>query len=73
MRCKKAVCFFLWFVSAGAADTRPVSHRILIDSNVSVVMRDGGRLYAEVYRPVDPARFSVVVRPPYGKQREGIQ
>ena len=36
-------------------------------------MRDGVRLYADIYRPARPGRFPViVVRTPYGKQRDGI-
>jgi putative CocE/NonD family hydrolase len=68
----RIVCFFLCLLAA-AADVRPVSHQIRVDSNVPVVMRDGVKLYADVYRPVDTAKFPVlVVRTPYGKQREGI-
>ena len=62
-----------WFLTASAADIRPIAHQIRVDSNVAVVMRDGVRLYADVYRPVDPGKFPVlIVRTPYGKQRDGI-
>jgi uncharacterized protein len=68
------VAFLLLFVlAAGAADVRPVSHQIRVDSNLAVPMRDGINLYADVYRPVNSEGFPVlVVRTPYGKQREGI-
>lgn len=69
----KTVCPFLALLAAAAAEVRPVSHQIRVDSNVAVVMRDGVKLYADVYRPVDPGKFPVlIVRTPYGKQREGI-
>jgi len=56
-----------------AAQTRPVSEQIRVESNLVVPMRDGVKLYADVYRPARDGRFPViVVRTPYGKQREGI-
>src|SRR5215469_7645708 len=58
---------------AAAAYQRPVSEKIRIVSNIAVPMRDGIKLYADLYRPVRDGRFPVViVRTPYGKQRDGI-
>ena len=55
------------------AEVRPVSDQIRVDSNVAVPMRDSVKLYADVYRPVRSGKYPVlVVRTPYGKQREGI-
>ncbi len=74
MLCTQARYFLLCLpVLAPAADVRPVSNQIRVDSNAAVAMRDGVKLYADVYRPVDAGKFPVlVVRTPYGKQREGI-
>lgn len=57
-----------------AADySRPPVEQIRVDGNIAVPMRDGVRLYADVYRPSRQGRFpALVVRTPYGKQREGI-
>ena len=58
---------------AAASQLPPVTERVQIESNVVVPMRDGVRLYADVYRPRRAGRFPVlVVRTPYGKQRDGI-
>lgn len=46
---------------------------IRIDRYQPVKMRDGVTLYADVYRPVADAKYpALVVRTPYGLQREGI-
>jgi putative CocE/NonD family hydrolase len=56
-----------------AASIRPVSEKIRIDSNLIVPMRDGVKLYADLYRPARDGRFpTLIVRTPYGKQRDGI-
>lgn len=55
------------------AGVRPVTEKIRIASNVAVPMRDGVKLYADIYRPDREGRFPViVVRTPYGKQRDGM-
>ena len=64
---------FLFALAAAATQLPPVTERVQIESNVVVPMRDGVRLYADVYRPRRAGRFPVlVVRTPYGKQRDGI-
>ena len=46
--------------------------QILIDHHRAIPMRDGVTLYADVYRPAREGRYpTVVVRTPYGVQREG--
>lgn len=56
-----------------AASIRPVSEKIRIDSNLIVPMRDAVKLYADLSRPARDARFpTLIVRTPYGKQRNGI-
>ncbi|MCW5978363.1 MAG: CocE/NonD family hydrolase [Bryobacteraceae bacterium] len=58
---------------AAAEYQRPVSEPIRIVSNIAVPMRDGVKLYADLYRPVREGKFPVlIVRTPYGKQRDGI-
>lgn len=48
------------------------AEKVRIDRYQAVPMRDGVRLYADVYRPAAPGRYPViVVRTPYGVQREG--
>ena len=47
--------------------------RILIDHHRAVPMRDGVTLYADVYRPSRDGAFpTIVVRTPYGVQRENV-
>jgi uncharacterized protein len=60
-------------VPAQVEYSRPVANTIRVDSNVAVAVRDGAKLFADVYRPTGEGRHPVlVVRTPYGKQREGI-
>src|ERR1041384_8077564 len=68
------LCLSFLIGPAGAAGyQRPVPERIRIVSNRAVPMRDGVKLYADLYRPAREGKFPVlIVRTPYGKQREGI-
>lgn len=51
----------------------PIKEEIRIDSHVGIPMRDGVKLYADIYRPNRPGKFPVlVVRTPYGVQRDGV-
>ncbi len=64
MRCSCAVLLTTLAAAAALAEIR-------IDRHQAVPMRDGVRLYADVYRPAAPGRYPVlVVRTPYGVQRE---
>ena len=46
--------------------------RITIDAHVAIPMRDGVKLYGDVYRPNRDGKFPVIViRTPYGVQRDG--
>lgn len=50
-----------------------ITEVIRIDGHVPVPMRDGVKLYADVYRPRREGRFpTIVTRTPYGVQRDGI-
>jgi putative CocE/NonD family hydrolase len=43
---------------------------IVINNRVAITMRDGGILYADVYRPVEDGRYPVIVsRTPYSTER----
>ena len=53
---------------------RPISELIRVETHVAATMRDGVKLYADVYRPRREGRYPViVVRTPYGTMREGAQ
>jgi putative CocE/NonD family hydrolase len=72
MRPLLAVLLLLGAGAAPAVDS-PVSELIRIDSLVPVPMRDGVKLYADVYRPRREGKFPVLVtRTPYGVQRDGM-
>lgn len=46
---------------------------IMIEPHVAVPMRDGVKLYADIYRPSAPGKYpTIVVRTPYGVQRDGV-
>jgi len=48
-------------------------NEIRVDRYQAVAMRDGVKLYADVYRPAAPGKYPVlVVRTPYGTQRDGM-
>ena len=51
----------------------PQLNRIRIERHKEIVMRDGVKLYADVYLPEAPGRYpTLVVRTPYGLQRDGV-
>jgi predicted acyl esterase len=53
----------------GMEATKPVErHRLVLDKDVAVGMRDGAELRANVFRPEDPGRYPVLMTlGPYGK------
>jgi len=58
---------------AGVCWAQPVLEQIRIDRYQAVPMRDGVRLYGDLYRPKREGKFPVlVVRTPYGVQRDGV-
>src|ERR1700741_1066211 len=58
---------------SAAGYQRPISDRVRIVSNIAVPMRDGVKLYADLYRPSADGKFPVlIIRTPYGKQRDGV-
>jgi hypothetical protein len=43
-------------------------NRVVVEKDVAIPMRDGVRLYADIYKPKDAAQFQVIlIRLPYGK------
>ena len=61
-------------VASGAVATfappRSQTNDVMLESHVPIVMRDGVTLYADVYRPVGPGPFPVIVgRTPYSIER----
>lgn len=43
-------------LSNAAAEVRPVTHAIRMESNVAVPLRDGAKLHADEYRPAVEGR-----------------
>lgn len=63
----------LLLVSLAAGFGQPISEAIRIEGHVAVPMRDGVKLYADVYRPRREGRFpTLITRTPYGVQRDGM-
>ena len=59
--------FTSWFLAASvfaqahAPGGKPISHKIRILSHQAVPMRDGVKLYADVYVPAAPGKYPVLV------------
>ena len=50
----------------------PAKESIRIDAHTAIPMRDGVKLYGDVYRPKREGKFPVIIiRTPYGTQRDG--
>ncbi|MBK9167090.1 MAG: CocE/NonD family hydrolase [Bryobacterales bacterium] len=65
--------FLLYLAPAIAPAQSPITNEIRVDRYQAAVMRDGVKLYADVYRPAAPGKYPViVVRTPYGTQRDGM-
>jgi len=55
------------------AEIEPVQNIIRIERHKEIPMRDGVKLYADVYLPAKPGKYpTIVVRTPYGLQRDGV-
>jgi putative CocE/NonD family hydrolase len=60
---------YLLSLALAASGVEPIR----IERHLAVAMRDGVKLYADLYRPAREGKFPVlVVRTPYGVQRDGI-
>jgi uncharacterized protein len=52
----------------------PIQEEIRIERYLATPMRDGVKLYGDLYRPARDGKFPVlIVRTPYGVQRDGMQ
>jgi putative CocE/NonD family hydrolase len=61
----------LFFAITASAQTAPAEIRI--ERHKAVAMRDGIKLYADVYLPVAPGKYhTIVIRTCYGVQRDGM-
>ena len=59
-----------WLVSPAATAPPAGPFRVTVESGLSVAMRDGVKLIADVYRPVDEGRFPVLLqRTPYNRHQ----
>jgi uncharacterized protein len=72
--CWSSLIAILILAPAGiSSNDEAISEAIRIDGRVPVPMRDGVKLYADIYRPRREGKFPVlVVRTPYGVQRDGM-
>jgi putative CocE/NonD family hydrolase len=60
-------------LAAGICCAQPVLEEIRIERHLAATMRDGVKLYGDLYRPKRDGKFPVlVVRTPYGVQRDGV-
>ena len=60
-------------VAAGFCCAQPVLEEVRIDRYLAAPMRDGVKLYGDLYRPKRDGKFPVlIVRTPYGVQRDGV-
>ena len=77
---RNRIAVILWMaVSASGAPPVPLrklyppTNDVAIDHHVSIPMRDGVVLYADVYRPIKNYKYPVLVsRTPYSTQRYPI-
>ena len=68
MRTRLLIVAIALAVHGLAAQTAP----ILIDHHKAITLRDGVTVFADVYRPSAEGKYpTIVVRTPYGVQREG--
>jgi putative CocE/NonD family hydrolase len=69
----KGRTFLLLLLAAQPGLAQAISETIRVEGHVAVPMRDGVKLYADVYRPRREGRFpTLITRTPYGVQRDGM-
>ncbi len=67
------ICLSATSATLAQSGNAPPLNEIKIERYQPVPMRDGVKLYADVYRPKSDGRYPVlVVRTPYGVQRDGV-
>ncbi|HUQ92253.1 MAG TPA: CocE/NonD family hydrolase [Bryobacteraceae bacterium] len=65
--------FLLVLLSAQPQFAQSIAETIRVEGHVAATMRDGVKLYGDVYRPRREGRFpTLITRTPYGVQREGM-
>src|SRR5260370_39450231 len=65
--------FIAWLFVGGGLCLADSLQEIRIDRHQAAPMRDGVRLYADIYRPAAEGRWpTLVMRTPYGVQRDGV-
>lgn len=63
----------LLLLSCTPAHAQSVSESIRVEGHVAIPMRDGVKLYADIYRPRREGRFpTLITRTPYSVQRDGM-
>ncbi|MCZ2151432.1 MAG: CocE/NonD family hydrolase [Bryobacterales bacterium] len=69
----KGRTFLFLMLAAQPGLGQAISETIRVEGHVAVPMRDGVKLYADVYRPRREGRFpTIITRTPYGVQRDGM-
>ncbi|MCC6367791.1 MAG: CocE/NonD family hydrolase [Bryobacterales bacterium] len=69
----KGRTFLFLLLAAQPGLAQAISETIRVEGHVAVPMRDGVKLYADVYRPRREGRFpTLITRTPYGVQRDGM-
>ncbi|MBV6432243.1 MAG: Cocaine esterase [Bryobacteraceae bacterium] len=69
----KGLFFLVLLLAARPGLAQAISETIRVEGHVAVPMRDGVKLYADVYRPRREGRFpTIITRTPYGVQRDGM-
>jgi putative CocE/NonD family hydrolase len=73
LRLSEKLARYLWLPFKTIPSRTPdLYSKIIINKNVPIEMRDGVRLYADIYRPVIDEPFPVIlIRLPYGKDAAG--
>jgi uncharacterized protein len=67
------VCLLVFAMTPAWPGITAVLDEIKIERHRAAPMRDGTKLYADVYRPKADGRYpTLVVRTPYGVQRDGV-
>ena len=67
------VMIILSFSFVNSPKPDPALNSIRIERHKEIPMRDGVKLYADIYLPKNPGRYpTIVVRTPYGVQRDGM-
>ncbi|MGB3861837.1 MAG: CocE/NonD family hydrolase [Candidatus Aminicenantaceae bacterium] len=65
--------FFCFLILSGIAYSENLPYEVTIEKGVPNVMRDGIRLFSNIYRPDAEGKFpAILIRTPYNKDRYGM-